>query len=130
MVKVFFIALLMLFGTSTYSQDSKDATIKKIKIFLHQYLVNISTGETGNNPTIYFNKVEKIIDIDGYQIPLQEVKTVYYMTENGANCVSFDCRNDNCIVKPSGNLQIGFAIPFLSKSNCYAFIELINQLKK
>ena len=123
-------SFLTLAATFTYSQESKETTVKKIKAFLHQYQVNISTGKTGNNPTIYYNKLEKIIDIDGYQIPLQEVKTTYYVSQTGHKCVSFDCRLDDCIVKPTGGLQTGFAIPFLTKSNCYSFIELINQLKK
>lgn len=130
MTKFILVASFILCCTSIFSQDSKDMTVKKIKIFLHQYQVNISTGKTGNNPIIYYNKVEKIIDIDGYQIPLQEVKTTYYISQTYNQCVSFDCKLNDCITKPDGDIQTGFAIPFLTKKNCYDFIELINQLKK
>lgn len=130
MSKFIFIASFILCCTSTFSQDSKGLTVKKIKAFLHQYQVNISTRETGNNPTIYYNKVKKIIDIDGYQIPLQEVKTTFYISQTYNECVSFNCKLKDCITKPDGDMQTRFAIPFLTKRNCYDFIELINRLKK
>jgi len=122
--------IFSLFYVTSFSQDSKDITVKEIKEFIKHYAVNLITKKTGRNSVIYFNKVEKIIDIDGYQISLQDVKTTYYFSESMNHCVSFDCKGVDCILQPNGSDARGFAIPFLSKKNCYDFIDLINQLKK
>jgi hypothetical protein len=129
MRKIFLTLLLTVSFSSIFSQ-SKQLTLNKLKTFMHQYQINLRTHKTGNNPIIFYNDVEKILDIDGTQIPLFDVKTTYYVNETGNHCVSFDCKNEDCISKPEGNVQTGFAIPFLTKKNCYDFISIINQLKR
>lgn len=83
------------------------------------------------NTVIYFNKVDNVLDIDGIQIPLKEVKTAYYYSKQASNhCVSFDCKNEDCIIDQQGQNHTGFAAPFISKQKCYEFMELVSQLKK
>ena len=82
---------------------------------MYQYHVNVLTGKTGQTPTIYYNKIEHIIDIDGYQIPLQEVKITYSLYQKSIDRVSFDSKLEDCITNPDGNIQTGFSIPFLTK---------------
>lgn len=123
---------LFLISLTSFSQDSKDVIVKRIKTFIKQYSVTPGTNKTGKNSIVYYNKVDKILDIDGFQIPLLEVKTSYYYSKQQSNhCVSFDCRNENdCVMDPQGYGNTGFAAPFINKQKCYEFIELISQLKK
>lgn len=129
--KKLLLAFLMNLSLSSFSQDKKDVIIKQIKIFIKEYSVTPGTNRTGKNSVIYYNKVDKVLDIDGFQIPLQEVKTTYYYSKKLYNhCVSFDCRNEDCIIDPQGQNHSGFSAPFISKEKCYKFMELISQLKQ
>lgn len=89
----------------------------------------MNTGKAGTKPSVFYNKAENIIDIDNYQVPVDDVKTTYFLTDTKDHCVSFDCKHGHCITSTEDGKLEGFAIPFLSKQNCYDFIELINQLK-
>lgn len=123
------LCFLSFFATA---QNTKESTVKKIKTFIYQYSVSPETNKTGKKAVVYFNKVDEILDIDGHQIPLQEVKTTYYYSKDFRNhCVSFNCISGDCIINPQGEyMDGGFAAPFLNKKYCYEFMELINQLKR
>ncbi len=122
-------SLLFIIGLTAFSQDTKEATVKKIKAFLEKHSVAPGKNAPPKEVTIFFNKADTIIDIDGFQLPLQEVKTAYYLIQSVKPGVSFDCKGTNCITDPKGKSIDWFAIAFFSKQNCYDFIELISQLK-
>jgi hypothetical protein len=84
----------------------------------------------GYKPIIYFNQIEKVLDIEGYQIPLLEVKILYvYNNEFGNHLVGFNCNNSSCIYNSKGKKSLAFSVPFISKQKCYEFIDLINKIK-
>ena len=122
-------SLLFIASLTAFSQGTKAATVKKIKAFLEKYSVAQGRNAPPKEVTIFFNKADKIIDIDGFQLPLQEVKTAYYLIQSVRHGVSFDCKRTHCIRDPKGKSIDWFAIAFFSKQNCYDFIELISQLK-
>jgi hypothetical protein len=131
MNKILLTTVFTILCLTTFSQDNKDPILKKIKTFINRYSVTFGTSKTGKNPIIYYNRGDKILDIDGYQTPLLEVKaTYYYFNETSNDCVSFDCRSNDCVINPGGQKCSDFFVPFLNKKYCYDFIELINQLKK
>ena len=126
MSKLLFICFICLSSLPSNAQSGKSALTQKIKAF-----IKANSVLSGKNPVIYFNNVDKIIDIDGYRIPLNEVKTTYnYHQTSYGHCVDFDCRSGNCITQADGSGAIGFAVAFKTKKNCYDFIDLISQLKK
>lgn len=127
--RLLLIAVMFGFCLTSFSENGVDMAIKKIKALMKESSAKPGTASmTYKSPTIYFNKIEKILDIDGWQIPLQEVKISYtYEAKFQNHCVSFDCRGHDCIFE-SGEYHSGFSAPFISKQKCYEFIELINQL--
>jgi hypothetical protein len=128
--KFFLISVLFFIFQTSFSQTSKETTVKKIKAFLEQNSVAPGKNVPPKEVTVYFNKADKIIDIDGFQLPLQEVKTAYYLIQSTKHGVSFDCKGTNCITDPKGKAIDWFAIAFFSKQNCYDFIDLVSQLKQ
>ena len=118
-------------NTHLISQNNSSNTISKIKKFLYSYAVSPNSKNTGKNMTVYYNKVENIIDIDNCRIPLLDVKISYYYYKDTDNhCVSFDCKNKvKCIIAPEEEEVLATMLPFKTKKNCYDFIELVNQLK-
>lgn len=129
--KLFFTLLLSFYSVTSLAQSNKETTIKKIKVFINQYFVNPSTNKIGNKSIIYYNKVDKILDIDNHLTPLLEVKTTYYFSkEFNKHCVKFDCKENDCVSTPNDGYISGFSIPLMNKQKCYELIELISQLKK
>jgi len=119
------------FSFTSFAQSNNETTIKKIKLFINQYSIDPETNKIGKKAIIYFNKVERILDIDNRLIPLLEVKTTYYYSkEFNKYCVNFECKENDCVSTPNEGYVGGFAIPFMNKQKCYELIELINQLKK
>ena len=130
-MKKFIFIFVIFFSKSLYSQNSRDLTIKKINKFLNLHSINIQSGKAITNSTVFYNIKEELLDIDGAQIPLREVKVFYKTCLIDRNCVSFGClESNNCILNSNGEIHTGFGIAFLTKKNCYDFIELVNQLKK
>ena len=123
---------LCFFTLISYSQTSKNLTVNKIKIFLNTYSYFPDSPNKSRKTVVYFNKVDNILDIDNYRIPLSEVKTTYFFfKEYDAHCIWFSCKEGvECITKPDEENVVGFKIPIKSKKNCYDFIELIEELKK
>jgi hypothetical protein len=128
--RLFLLPLLVIISLTTFSQDNKEATIKKIKAFLEQHSLAPGKNAPPKEVVVFFNKADKIIDIDGFQLPLLDVKTAYYLIQSSKHGVSFDCKGTNCITDPKGKSIDWFAIAFFSKQNCYDFIDLISQLKQ
>jgi hypothetical protein len=128
-------ALLIVFSTNVcaLSQNNTSVTISKIKKFLYSYAVTPHSNETGKTIPVYYNKVDKIIDIAGSRIPLSDVKISYYFYKEteSKHYVSFDCKNKSkCIVGGEDeNEVIALMLPFKTKENCYKLIELINELR-
>lgn len=132
MKKLLLIVSVCILSIVSFSQDSKAITVNKIKVFMKQYSVKPGASiPIGENFVIYFNNADKILDIEGYQIPLLEVKTAYSLSKIAdGHYVSFDCKSEDCIKYPNGGYGVGFSMAFLTKKNCYDFIELISQLKR
>lgn len=129
--KLFFTLLLSFYSFTSFSQSNNETTIKKIKLFINQYSVDPETNKIGKKAIIYYNKVDRILDIDNRLVPLLEVKTTYYFSkEFNKHCVTFHCKENDCVSTPNEGYVRGFSIPFMNKQKCYELIELISQLKK
>ena len=129
--KLFFTLLLSFYSFTSFAQSNIETATKKIQLFINQYSVSAETNKIGKKAIIYYNKVDKILDIDNYLIPLLEVKTTYYFSKQfNKHCVKFDCKENDCVSTPDDRYVSGFSIPFMNKQKCYELIELISQLKK
>jgi hypothetical protein len=126
----YLIIILILSPILSFAQ-TENIIIGKIKYHMKMYSVNATTKKVGTNATIYFNNSEKIIDIDGYQIPLLDTKCFYrYSSDFNLNVVSFECFDENeCVTFLNGSTS-RFSTAFTSKKSCYSFIDLIAKLKR
>lgn len=131
-MKITITTILFFFALTSFSQTNKSLTVTKIKKFLDQYSVMPGTSNTGKNTVVYYNKVDKILDIDNIKIPLLEVKITYFFVKNSEDhCVSFECKESTeCIVGQDEETILGFMAPFKTKKQCYDFISLIDELKR
>lgn len=127
------IILICFVSLNSFAQDEIKTLITKINKNLVVY------GSDPELKEVFLNQQEKILDIDGSQIPIQITKEIYEphidKKLNIVGRVSFECgsgkKNDNCIYFSKENkfgAGVGFA--FKSKKGAYLFIDLIYQLKK
>lgn len=125
-------AIICFFALTSFAQTNKNLTVTKIKNFLDHYSTMPGTSNTGKNTIVYYNRVDKILDIDNIKIPLLEVKTTYFfIKESEDHCVSFDCKESKeCIIGQDEENILGFMAPFKTKKQCYDFISLIDELKR
>tara|TARA_R100000988_G_C3966486_1_gene149075 strand:- start:514 stop:891 length:378 start_codon:yes stop_codon:yes gene_type:complete len=117
-------------GLSSYSQNEVKTILDKINKNLSIY---------GADPTlkeVFLNRQQKILDIQGYQIPLNKTKEFYESdarTYNGIKIIGnvfFKC-DWNCIEDTTEKkMNSGVAFSFKSKKGAYLFINLIFELKK
>ncbi len=129
-MKRILLILTFLSTLTTFSQNEVKVIIDKINQNLITY---------GADPTlkeVFLNRQEKILDIQGFQIPLEKTKEIYepdakiYQGIKIIGKVSFECEW-NCIENTEDNEKnSGVAFSFKSKKGAYLFIELIYQLKK
>lgn len=80
---------------------------------------------------IFYNKAGRELNINGYQIPIVQIK-YRYKESNGAvlefECVSISKRN--CIFQPFADKYVEkFAFPMIDKESVYKAIELIDQVR-
>jgi hypothetical protein len=128
MKKLYAVILLILGTTISYSQSDVTQIISEINKSLQLYNANPKLTK------VYLNRDEKILDIEGYQIPLVETKVVYEAksrTYEGVKIIGnvyFKCEN-SCITNGEENLT-GVAFSFKSKDGAYKFIDLIYKLEK
>jgi len=82
--------------------------------------------------TIFYNKIENTIDIDGTTISLNNIHLSYEF-EDGKHWIKFRCsKTNNCIVLQTDDentVNLGVDFNFKTKSACYKFIDLIGTLK-
>lgn len=129
MTKLLFIVAILVFSETAICQNKEDITLKEIKSFMKNYSVYPGTSKLRNsNPVIYFNKIEKIIEIEGMEIPISDVKVFYQPSESGNHYVTFKCYGGPCIARQSIRNVSDASLPFLNKGNCYDFINLIYKL--
>tara|TARA_R110002049_G_scaffold309088_1_gene516702 strand:+ start:2019 stop:2414 length:396 start_codon:yes stop_codon:yes gene_type:complete len=128
MKKITFIILMLIIANSSYSQTTANDKINQIKTFFQKNCLAES------EKTVYYNKAEKILEFDGYQVPFMDIKAVYRFNDeyyNFSDFVYFECKYENkCIIDPKNNGHLGFSIPFASKSKSYQFINLISELRE
>lgn len=129
-MKKILLVFSLLAALNSYSQD-------EIKVIINKINQNLSTY--GADPTlkeVFLNRQEKILDIQGFQIPLEKTKEIYepdartYQGIKITGKVTFECEW-NCIENTEENkMNSGVGFSFKSKKGAYLFIELIYQLKK
>ncbi|MEN3324241.1 hypothetical protein VP395_10920 [Mariniflexile soesokkakense] len=129
-MKTILLILTFISGITSYSQNEIKDIIDKLNQNLTTYGADPSLKE------VFLNRQEKILDIQGFQIPLEKTKEVYqpdekiYQGTKIIGKVSFECEW-NCIKNTEDNEQnSGVAFSFKSKKGAYLFIDLIFQLKK
>lgn len=116
--------LFMLFGTSVYSQD----TVQRLNSLFAKHGADPAVNK------IFVNKSEKILDIDGVLIPLNDTSkfvTERNKTENGIKIkayIEFECEG-NCIYE-AGEYIAGIGYAFKSKEGAYEFLDMIYKLEK
>lgn len=114
---------------NAYTQNLK-FTLGKVKQIINESSISITTGEK-SKAEVYYNASDKIIDIDGFQIPLLEVKPFYLFDEKrNRHVVNFVCNTGECITDSEMHKVIGMGLAFTSKKICYDFIAAISDLKK
>lgn len=128
MKKITFTILMLILANSSYSQSTANDKVNQIKTFFQKNCLAES------EKTVFYNKAEKIIEFDGYQIPYMETKVTYSFNNEHysfSDFVYFECKyNNKCIIDPENNGHLGFYIPFASKSKAYQFINLISELRE
>ncbi|GEM_PF-4241886 len=117
--------ILFLITTLTYSQQVSEIVAE----------LNKNWTSYNANPAltkIYLNRNEKILDILGYQIPLNKVK-ILYEQENRIfqgvkieGSVNFECEY-SCILNGDEKI-LAVAFGYKSKDGAYKFIELLYRL--
>lgn len=129
-MKRHFVLLAFLIGISSYSQDEISRIINEINKNLIEYGADPSLTE------VFLNRQQKILDIEGYQIPLELTNEIYKpdaRIHEGIKIVGtvfFEC-DYNCIQNTSDNKKnSGVGFSFKSKKGAYIFINLIFRLKK
>lgn len=124
------IILALLLNSIVYSQNKINVIVEKLDKSLTTFCPDSKKG------SVFINIQEKILDIDGFQIPIEETSEIFvpesriYKGRKILGYVEFKCKW-NCIKNTEDNeiiLAIGFG--FVSKKGAYEFIELIYQLKK
>ncbi|MBK6996617.1 MAG: hypothetical protein IPH31_17420 [Lewinellaceae bacterium] len=111
---------------SMHSQSKADLAFSKLKTLLRQKVdCNESTYDA------FLNKSESMVDIEDRQIPIKEVKILYFYNTDSPTCphfIKFDCENGHCIVEGVKKYS-AFGISLKSKSSCYEFINAFAELK-
>ena len=99
------------------------------------YQNNAAVG--GKPKHIFINRFNKSIDILGFQILLDSVKTVYRFDDTlksiYRNQVAFECESTsqkNCIKNALNEYSSALFISFKSKSACYDFMNLLFEIKE
>lgn len=127
-MKRILIILMLIIANFSYSQTTANDKLNQIKSFFQKNC--LATSEK----TFFYNKAEKILEFDGFQIPFMKVKAVYEFNNTYypfSDFVTFICKYDNnCIVGPDNVHDRGFLMPFASKAKCYEFINLISELRE
>lgn len=128
MKRVTFIFLMITLSLSSFSQNKSNSKVEQIKTYFQKNCVADATK------TFFFNRAEKIVELDGYQIPIMKVEIIYMYNDQQVkykHFVEFSCENDvNCITANDNTKMFGFSIPFSSKAKCYEFINLLSDLRE
>lgn len=115
--------ILLLFLGITITAQSKIDNIKKF------YAKN-STAKTSR--TISYNKTSKVLNVDGYRIPLNRVSFYYYYNDDfysyANHFVSVECIDDSNCIKFNGGSTRAFYLPINTKSNTQKFISMLENL--
>ncbi len=123
--------IILLFISTLRISDSKaQSTVDSYFLEMERFFIKHS--ELISERYIYLNGSEKIIDITGSQIPLNEVKVTYRLYNNSKHLVDFSCKEEgvSCIKSEEEKTSISIGIPFDTKKSCYDFINMISELKK
>ncbi len=126
MKKLILLSVFIFFSQFSNSQSKTSKLISEINQNFNTFSVKEKQVQ------IFLNRKEWILDINDYQIPLNEVKIKYYSdprTVNGLKregLLVFECNSDCIGYKDSYVLSIGFA--FKNKKSAYETIDLINNL--
>lgn len=112
--------LLISFGTM-FSQ-SRDNILNELSDLL----------KSNNNPSeLYYNDADNILDLIGYQIPLDYIE--YRYTESDGAMLGFQCthwKKTNWIYDPKADEYFeNLAIPMNDKESVYIAIDLIPRLR-
>lgn len=127
MKNMIFSLFLMLTTYGVFSQSNSAKVVNELKSYYNK------NGIAKVEKEIFYNRSENILELDGYQIPLDEVKIVYNYNNSLPgyyHFVKYQCRRgSNCIKSMNGEYVSGLSVPLRSKTACYEFINLISNLK-
>lgn len=84
------------------------------------------TGEKRIKPEVYYNKHSKIIEIDGIQIPINEVKLTYLVESKSLHFVRIKCIYSDCIISLRYGEIDNSLYRFKTKERCYDFMNLLS----
>lgn len=120
-IRLFLMLALSISGT-LYSQDSYDEKFEKIKKIYE-------TEFWGDKPEeLFYNKMENIVDISIYQIPLDIVDITYvFEKKESAHTINFACHEDRSCL---GERIFQMRMRLKSKSGCYEFINALTDLNE
>ena len=127
MKKVFLILIFIITNGICSGQTNASKLTSKISSYFNIHSVVVKNQ-------IYLNSKELILDINDFQIPLNNVTIKYESdprTVNGLKregLVVFECQKDCIFNKGEYILSVGYA--FKNKKGAYDTIELINELIK
>ncbi|MBO0340947.1 hypothetical protein [Flagellimonas profundi] len=128
MKKIIILILIVAFSNNLYSQTTVNEKINQVKVFFQKHC------QAESEKTVFFNKVERILELDGYQIPFLDVKVNYVFNDTYpeySDYVHFECEyNNECMIDPTNKNAVGFYVPFASKDKSYQFINLIAELRE
>lgn len=126
MIKVI-LAIFLSCSFGCFGQTNITKLTSKISLYFNTYSL-------GEKKYIYLNNKELILDINDYQIPLNDVVVKYESDPRIVNGLKregllvFECERDCIINKDKSVLSIGYA--FKNKKAAYDIIEFISQLTK
>lgn len=113
----------LLFLGITITAQSKIDNIKKF------YAKN-STAKTSR--TVSYSKTSKVLNVDGYRIPLNRVSFYYSYNDEfysyANHFVSVECIDDSSCIKFNGGSTRVFSLPINTKSNAQKFISMLENL--
>jgi hypothetical protein len=124
---------LILITTVSYGQTRSDLVVKRISNFVAKNMMRF-----GSESSVHYNRMEKVLQIGGGQIPIFDVKFSYFYIDQSDtpkhHLVLINCKNgENCLILNSAvNNQLldSVALTFKTKEGCYAFMNLISELRE
>jgi hypothetical protein len=130
-MKQILIFVLIISSLKSFAQTNEATAFTKVKLLFNKA---ISCIPKTTQCSIFYNSDQRQFDIDNTLIFLLQVKLQYEYNEaipNRFHYVKFECLEGNCIISSSDKRLIhSTAMPFVSKKDCYSFIEAVSDLKK